>query len=66
MKVNVEIIQISSSARATALSTNKVDAVFWTRGQIDDEFIETSNGTANSATTATISFSATKTIKTDC
>jgi ABC-type amino acid transport substrate-binding protein len=31
-KVNFELVQIDSSARATALSTGKVDAVFWTKG----------------------------------
>jgi polar amino acid transport system substrate-binding protein len=33
-KVNFEIVQIDNAARATALSTGKVDAVFWTRNAI--------------------------------
>jgi ABC-type amino acid transport substrate-binding protein len=30
-QVNFEIVQIESGARAMALSSNKVDAVFWTK-----------------------------------
>ena len=30
-QVNIEIVQIESGARAMALSSNKVDAVFWTK-----------------------------------
>lgn len=40
MKVNAKIIQISSGARAMALSTGKADVVFWTKGQIGDEYLE--------------------------
>lgn len=40
MKVNAELIQINSRSRALALATDKADVVFWTKGQLNDEFIE--------------------------
>lgn len=40
MGVNAEIIQINSGARAMALANDKVDVVFWTKGQLEDAYID--------------------------
>ena len=48
-KVNFELVKVDSGARATALSTGKVDAVFWTKGFVcsncDKSFAEEIDGT---------------------
>ena len=40
-QVNIELVQIETGARAMALSSNKVDAVFWTKSLTCSECNET-------------------------
>ena len=48
-QVNFELVQIETGARAMALSSNKVDAVFWTRSvtckECNEAFAENIEGT---------------------
>lgn len=40
MKVNAEIVQITTGARAMALETGKADVVFWTKAVIEGSYLE--------------------------